>query len=232
MVEILVEPEFSAWVEALPDPFAEEVTAALELTASAGPALAPERLSRLLLWYDGTGTGTELVAGAAGQALALRVAPGREVGIYLGFHHDVVQCLESEALRQRLARLPDAPAAHALLLVERLKRLLQAARFASSHAPRGGSSWEPLRATFAELLGLLGLSTREALGSESGLRELAIRNVRPEFRVLIGLDHGGRRLLAILGETLDRAYYGDSVRRAEKRWRGYLERQLDAREAR
>jgi hypothetical protein len=231
MFEILVEPEFNAWFEALPDPFAEEVTAALELTASAGPALAPERLNRLLLWYDGTGSGTQLVD-LAGEPLALRAASGRAVGIYLGWHHDVVQCLESETLRQRLGRLPDAAGAHALLLVERLQRLLRAARFSSSHAPRGDSSWEPLRATFAELLALLGLSAAEALGTESGLRELAICNVRPELRVLVGLDHANRRLLAILGETLDRAYYGDSVKRAERRWRSYLERQLAASEAR
>lgn len=35
-----------------------------------------------------------------------------------------------------------------------------------------------------------------------------------------------------LGEALDRAYYGDSVRRAERRWCSYLERQLAASEAR
>jgi hypothetical protein len=62
MFEVVPEPEFSAWFETLPDPFAEEVASAIDLTASAGPALMPQRLSRLLLWYDGTGSGSTLTA--------------------------------------------------------------------------------------------------------------------------------------------------------------------------
>jgi hypothetical protein len=55
------------------------------------------------------------------------------------------------------------------------------------------------------------------------LRELCIDNVRPQLRVLFGLDFPARRLIAILGEPLDRRYYGDSVRKAEQRWRQYCE---------
>jgi hypothetical protein len=43
----------------------------------------------------------------------------------------------------------------------------------------------------------------------------------PPLRVLFGLDATRGTLLAILGEALDRAYYGDSVRFAEARWRRY-----------
>jgi hypothetical protein len=59
------------------------------------------------------------------------------------------------------------------------------------------------------------------VGTGSGLRELCIDNVSPPLRVIFGLDYPRRRLIAILGETLDRAYYGDSVRRAEQRWQRY-----------
>ena len=115
--------------------------------------------------------------------------------------------------------------------VERLKRRLQAARVASSW-----SSWQRsreatgelgdpsgVRGGFLDLLRLMGLEPQVLLGSGSGLRELCIDNVQPQLRVLFGLDFPARRLIAILGEALNRRYYGDSVRRAEQRWRAYCQ---------
>ena len=63
MFQVIPEPEFSAWYEALPEPIAEEVTTAIDLAASAEGLLAPERLSRLLLWFDGTGSGGGVSSG-------------------------------------------------------------------------------------------------------------------------------------------------------------------------
>jgi hypothetical protein len=48
--------------------------------------------------------------------------------------------------------------------------------------------------------------------------------VQPRLRVLFGLDFPAKRLLAIWGESLDRRYYGDSVKHAEQRWQQYCER--------
>jgi hypothetical protein len=39
--------------------------------------------------------------------------------------------------------------------------------------------------------------------------------------VLVGLDLPQNRLLLLLGEALDRSYYGDSVKRAEAMWQRY-----------
>ena len=41
MFQVIPEPEFSAWYEALPEPIAEEVTTAIDLVASAGAVLDP-----------------------------------------------------------------------------------------------------------------------------------------------------------------------------------------------
>ena len=71
----------------------------------------------------------------------------------------------------------------------------------------------------------MGLEPKLVLGSGSGLRELAITNIKPQLRVLFGLDFPARRLIAILGEELTRSYYGDSVKRAEQRWQDYCQRQ-------
>jgi hypothetical protein len=55
------------------------------------------------------------------------------------------------------------------------------------------------------------------------LRELAISTINPPLRVIVGIDVPRQRILAILGEPLNRAYYGDSVRLCEQRWREFCE---------
>ena len=56
-----------------------------------------------------------------------------------------------------------------------------------------------------------------------------ITRVTPPLRVLFGIDATAKRLVALLGEPLDRAYYGDSVRFVETRWARYQERAVRAR---
>ena len=236
MFEVVPEPEFSAWFEALPDPFAEEVAAAVDLTASSCAALLPDRLRRTLLWYDGTGTGSALFD-AAGRQVELRELPAQHLRDYLGWHQEVVLSLESAVFRERLARLEAQMAELALAQLEHLKRRLRAARLSSAYdawrhglrqsLPAVPSDWASVRDAFTELLSLMGLESRHVLGSASGLRELTIGNVRPALRVLFGLDFPAKRLIAILGEPLDRSYYGDSVRRAERRWQAYVTAQAE-----
>jgi hypothetical protein len=230
MFEVIPEPEFSAWFEALPDPFAEEVAAAIDLTAST--ALLPQRLSRSLLWYDGTGDGTHPLLDLAGQALQLREAPAHRLRDYLSWHQEVVLCLESASFQERLAQLEAPSSELALALVELLKRRLHAARLCTTLNPwhqeplsRLGGEWAGVRQAFDDLLQTMGLASQQVLGCGSGLRELTLSNMRPPLRILFGLDFPAKRLLAILGEALDRRYYGDSVRRAERCWRHYLANQ-------
>lgn len=233
MFQVVPEPEFEVWYESLPEPLAEEVATAIDLAATASGLLAPERLSRLLLWFDGTGSGNGDVLGVPGlpRLPALAQLPASQARSYLTWHQEVLLCLDSAQLKERLARLSPELATQALKQVERLKRRLQAARVASSW-----SSWQRshpgaeqlddpsgLRTAFLDLLRMLGLEPRAMLGTGSGLRELCIDNVQPPLRVLFGLDFPGKRLIAILGEALDRRYYGDSVRRAEQRWRAYCQ---------
>lgn len=233
MFQVVPEPEFEEWYENLAEPLAEEVATAIDLAASTGDLVAPERLSRLLLWFDGTGSGSGPDLGVRG----LVTLPGwPELPIarahsYLQWHQEVLLCLESAPFRERLERLDPARAGLALTQVERLKRKLHATRFAGtwspwSHGARHGSEAQTkdpsgLRGAFLDLLRLMGLEPETVLGSGSGLRELCIDNVRPQLRVLFGLDFPAKRLIAILGEPLARRYYGDSVRRAEQRWREY-----------
>ena len=216
MLQVIPEPEFEAWYQALPAPLAEEVATAIDLAASSGGLLAPERLSRLLLWFDGTGDhGPE--------------SPRS----YVAWHHEILLCLDAAAFKQRLLRLEPAPAASALRQIERLKRKLHALRVSSSYnawrdaaAARQNPTPSSIRHAFLELLGTMQLDPDRVIGSGSALRELCIDGTSPRLRVLFGLDLPRQRLIAISGEALDRSYYGDSVRLAERRWQRYLDVQL------
>jgi hypothetical protein len=50
---------------------------------------------------------------------------------------------------------------------------------------------------------------------------MTISDLSPHVRLIYGIDVPNRRILLILGEPLDRSFYGDSVRLAERKWREY-----------
>ncbi len=240
MFEITPDPAFSDWFEGLSEPVAIEVTTALEVVAEAGAVLAPTRVRSLLLWYDGTSTGPplDLVAFDAVRDLLL-------------WQTEAVRCLESAAFVARLERLEPEAAVEVLLAVARLrteidatKKLVRLGSVAQARAMRGPMHvttarearvleerfgvrpTEPslvsgIEKSFFAVLGLAGLDPERVVNSESGLRELTLET-SPRIRVLFGLDFEGKRLIALVGEALDRRYYGDSVRFAEQRFAHYL----------
>jgi hypothetical protein len=226
MYRIVPEPAFSAWFERLPESAAEGVAAALEVVARAGDALEPVRVTRALLWFDGVSPAA--LRDAYFRALPL-VESAESARALVGFERDVLACLGSPAFRGRLERLASDRAEHTLVLVERLKRRIQAFQrelvleLGAGRAPgeRMQQRKAELDRDFADVMRASGLEGERLFGPESGLRELTLSDREPALRVLFGLDATRGTLLAILGEALDRAYYGDSVRFAEARWRRY-----------
>jgi hypothetical protein len=57
----------------------------------------------------------------------------------------------------------------------------------------------------------------------AALREITLRSTAPGLRLLYGIDEPKNRGLVVLGEWLDRSFYGDAVRRAEAVWGQFLE---------
>lgn len=253
MFEIQPSPEFSAWFEALSPPVAEEVACALDLLAATGAALGPSQVRRALLWFDGTGADLPARFGLAQIASAEAIAAGHDLQELLLWQREALRCLESVEFRQRLAQLEPNAASRALVAVEVLRERLRQARlridlFLAS-PPRPLASWaasvsrekaalsgsarpepaEPslsqqLREGFFEVLRLVGLEPMRILNSVSGLCELTIVTTEPRQRLLFGLDVIEKRIVVLLGEPLTRAYYGDSVTLAERRWQAYCER--------
>jgi hypothetical protein len=132
--------------------------------------------------------------------------------------------------------LTSAAAAETLATVERLRSELRAwqkqvllgpalGRFSADLAARRRAA---IIREFSGVLELLGLRPGEFIALSSGLRELTIASVEPKLRVLFGIDTQARRLVALLGEALDRSYYGESVRFAEARWSRYQQRAAES----
>jgi hypothetical protein len=224
MFEVTPSTEFSAWFESLSPELAEEVACALDLLAEAGVALGPSHASRALLWYDGC-RGELPSDPLFRQRMNSFSRHFDDVRELLLWHHEVVRSLESATFRERLARLEPKAASVALLAVENLKVRLKAAgkRIAFQRQPPrfesvGGNE---LKESFFQVLRLVGLEPTPVMNSLSGLCELSIPCTEPPLRVLFGLDALGQRIVALLGEPLDRSYYGDSVTLAEQRWQQY-----------
>ena len=50
-----------------------------------------------------------------------------------------------------------------------------------------------------------------------------MRTPPPGLRLLYGIDPRRNRGLVVLGERMDRSFYGDSVRIAERQWQEFLD---------
>ncbi len=231
MFEITVTEEFARWFDSLEAGDAEQIASALDLVGEAGPALDPVRASRLLLWYDGM-AGSGFGVGEIERVLQMRRGAVENVRQLMLWHEEVLRCLQSRTFHSRLTTLDGASAARAFEAIDRLQRAVRAERLAAvfrgipseegSPAWVGGESAASLKRAFLEVLRLVGLEPGELIDSSSGLRELTVSTVTPHVRVIYGIDVPNRRALALVGEPLTRAFYGDSVRLAERRWAEYL----------
>lgn len=222
MFEISVTGEFERWYQALDSESAEKVAAELNVLERLGPELDGVRASRLLLWFDGSPRQAPLA-----QTWLVQQANARMSQV-LRAQHEALRCLETPNFQARFLKLEPRGAARAQELMERLRTCVRAATLSLVLAqPESGWSElvvvpdEAVQAALLELLSCVGLRPEDVADRASGLRELTLAELRPPHRLLYAIDAPRRRILAILGEALDHAYYGDSVRLAERRWREY-----------
>jgi hypothetical protein len=79
-----------------------------------------------------------------------------------------------------------------------------------------------LRRLYHEALDAAGFEVADAPPHSLALREIARRGPGSCFRLLYGVHAERGMALLVLGERLERDYYGDSVRRAERLWFEFL----------
>jgi hypothetical protein len=227
MYEITVTQEFEGWFKSLEPDTAEHVATALEVLESAGPALDPVKASRYLLWYDGVGRGVGR-SGWTERFLRLRATADFAHHLAL-WQKEVVRSLESPAFLARLARLDGASARRTLSAIESVKNRIRANKLqiqflGNPKVPSPPSpSPDSVKRGLFEVLATAGVEPTEVADTSSGLREMTLTEPTPSARVIYGIDVPGKRILVILGEPLDRSFYGDSVRLAERKWREYYE---------
>ena len=232
MFEMRTTDEFAAWFAALEDGPAEDVATALTTIEELGPVKAAPGSSEWLLWYDHLG------------------APDFVVSDEWTAFHDaakaVVSHIEAPAFAQKLYALPRERAGRILLAIERLKTATAVGRrglamMVAGAAARAGQPVDPyatLRRAYQLVAATSGLEVSDLPLNSSALRELTIlssaadsrREGPSRHRILYGVDLRREVALVVLGERLDRSFYGDSVRRAERVWQQFLQSNVEARD--
>jgi hypothetical protein len=247
-VQLLTSDEFADWFGALDQSAAEDVAATLEVIAELGVEKEAPGSSEWLTWYEHPGL-SERVRGL-GSGWQADPAIARFIhawGIFNGYARRVVKHLESPPFVARLAHLTTHEAAVVTDAVGRIKkavtrRWLALSDYRLRHPAFGGRP--PTPAEQAALAGLLdeqeirdayftalaaaGFAVIDVPAHSPALREISVRAPPPGFRLLYGIDSRRKRGLVVLGEPLDRSFYGDSVRRAERLWQEFLSGALQA----
>lgn len=232
MLQLLTTDEFAEWFAALDDAAAEDVATALEVVERLGCERAAPGSSELLLWYEHPSVSRF----AERHALSLELDGWACFRDYAG---RVLKSLESPRFRSRLARLG---AKQADLVFRSIKNIQQAAdprlRWATKlHGPtrsprteRSEQACAEVREMYFAALEAAGFELTDVPAHSLALREMSRRLPAPGFRVLYGVSSERETALFVLGERLDRSFYGDSVRRAESMWKQFLDGTLRATE--
>jgi hypothetical protein len=224
VLDLLLTDPFAAWFAALEDAAAEDVATALDVVEQLGATQAPPASREALLWYEHPTVAEFEQAGSLAWQL-------EEWGAFHDYAQRILAKLESPRFVARLARLGTREATQVLSLVRSVKRVVNPrmrwALRAGGLQPRlpwvtDGDPCAELRRRYLEVLAAAGFEVTDVPAYSAALRELSRRAPSPAYRLLYGVDVRRGVALFVLGEWLDRSFYGDSVRRAERMWRAYL----------
>jgi hypothetical protein len=196
--------------------------------------------SDALLWYE-----HPLVSQRGGIDFAKHIPPElvrftQEYGRFSGYVKRVTKHLGSKPFVARLARLSPEGAATVHGAVERIRRLAwqrpvavsdyQLRKMRRSTAPSAADlaalerlvDTSEVREAYFAALATAGFDIEDVPPTPAALREITLRSTPPGLRILYGIDETKDRGLVVLGEWLDRSFYGDSVRKAEATWGDFL----------
>jgi hypothetical protein len=242
MLELLTTDAFAAWFRSLDAAPAEDVAATLEVIAQLGVRAEAPGSTDALLWYEHPSVAGRDVMGYWKDAPPEIIAFARDWGRFNGYVRRVVKHLESPQFRTRLAKLSDAEAAIVTGALQRIRRgattrLLAMGEFRQKNWAmflRGGPTARQrealagfldeteVREAYFAALAAAGFEVADVPPNHAALREITLRATPPGLRLLYGIDEVKSRGLVVLGEWLDRTFYGDSVRRAEALWGQFL----------
>lgn len=231
MLQLLTTDEFAEWFAKLEDPAAEDVATAIDVVEQLGADQAPPESSESLLWYEHP----ILAKKTLGRGDLMK-----ELDAWGAFHDyafKVIQKLESARFASRLGRLGSKQAEEVLECLRQIKTVANPrARWTlkagtpplSTLRGQAADRRAEIRRLYFAALDAAGFRVEDVPAHSRALRELSRRDANAPFRLLYGVDAEHEIALFVLGEGLDRSFYGDSVVRAEKTWRQFLEGALPA----
>ena len=242
MLELLTTDGFAAWFSGLAAGPAEDVAATLEVIVQLGTRAEAPGSSEWLLWYEHPSVSQRPLLDLSERLAPEIVKFSHDWGHFNGYVRRIVKHLESTPFVARLARLSPADSAAVTEAVRRIRRLAKTRLLSLSDLQTRGRL-SPFRSPSASTVAALGrvvdvsevrecyFAALAAAGIEvvdvpphtAALREITLRSTPPGLRLLYGIDEPKARGLVVLGEWLDRSFYGDSVRHAEALWAQFLE---------
>jgi hypothetical protein len=256
-VKVLTSDEFARWFSALGERAAEDVAVAIEVIAELGTDKEPPGSSEFLTWYEHPSLSARLrelrelhggvhpLAGPSGPLSRFI----HEWGAFHGYARRVVKHLESQAFTARLGKLHPRDAEAVVGAVAHIRRVTTRRTLALSEYQVRRRLWarpptpeeaarisafgdvQEIREAYFAALAAAGFAVVDVPAHSPALREMAVREPPPGFRLLYGVDAPRERALVVFGEAFDRSYYGDSVRRAERLWQEFLHGKLPTTEA-
>ncbi len=226
MLDLLTTDSFADWYASLGDKDAEDVATLLDVVEQLGPAQAPPGSRESLLWYEHPNVSRFLQSDSLAWDL-------EAWGCFRDYAKQILAKLESPRFTSRLARLGSIEAARVLGIIRGIQQATDPRMrwtlkivgdpWGRSADLRPENACSEVRRRYFEVLEAAGFKVEDVPAHSLALRELSRRAPAPAFRLLYGV-HGERKTaLIVLGEWLNRSFYGDSVRRAERTWKQFLD---------
>jgi hypothetical protein len=246
MLTLLTTDEFANWFAALDDGAAEDVAATLDVIAQLGTGAEAPESTEWLLWYEHPSMAGRMQQLSESQrALELQgLRMSHHWGAFLGYAKRVLAHLQSPAFATRVAQLTPHDAERVSTALAQIRAAAKARRLQVSEQMRRMSvakilamradeferflDFDELRRWYFVALSAAGFVVQDVPAHSDALREIELRRDVSRLRLLYGVDVQRNRGLVVLGEWLDRSFYGDSVRRAEQIWRQFVSGDLPA----
>jgi hypothetical protein len=226
MLQLLTTDTFAQWFAALGDKDAEDVATVLDVIEELGPEQAPPGSRESLLWYEHPTVSRFFAADALSWELDAW-------GSFRDYAKQVLAKLESPRFTARISRLRPSEVTRVFGAIKRIQRAADPrmrwtlrtlehplARLAPG---RPEDACNEVRRLYFEILETAGFRVEDVPAHSLALREVSRRVPAPAFRLLYGVDVERKTALIVLGEWLDRSFYGGSVRLAEQAWKQFLD---------